>query len=198
MSYFKCQTIFMNCCDQGNLGWAGWPQGMPGALLEVGAFSLIRRIQRFRFLKSRYDEEVYSPGSFHNSGKAGNNDIAPYVGIGYLHDQKSDKGKKSATWTPDFPKDGKYEVRVSHCDNLRRSTTTPVTILHTAGTTTIRINQQNVPKHRKLFRSLGVFEFKKGKTGSVTISNEGTEGKYVIVDAVQFLADPAKGDAPKR
>ncbi|MFT6863060.1 MAG: hypothetical protein ACJAVK_001621 [Akkermansiaceae bacterium] len=67
----------MNCCDQGNLGWAGWPQGMPGALLEVGAFSLIRRIQRFRFLKSRYDEEVCSPGSFHNSGKAGNNDIAP-------------------------------------------------------------------------------------------------------------------------
>ncbi|MFT6576588.1 MAG: hypothetical protein ACJA16_004797 [Akkermansiaceae bacterium] len=45
----------MNCCDQGNLnlGWAGWPQGMPGALLEVGALPLIRRIQRFRFLKSQ-------------------------------------------------------------------------------------------------------------------------------------------------
>ena len=122
----------------------------------------------------------------------------PYVGIGYLHDQKSGKGKKSVTWTPDFPKAGKYEVRVSHCYNLRRSTTTPVTIIHATGSTTIRINQQNIPKHGKLFRSLGVFEFKKGKAGSVTISNEGTDEKYVIVDAVQFLADSSKDEAPKR
>jgi hypothetical protein len=149
------------------------PQTLPGIVLD----------ETDAVLKGKWQYSTHTP---------------PYLGIGYLHDQKSDKGKKSATWTPDFPKDGKYEVRVSHCYNLRRSTTTPVTILHTAGTTTIRINQQNVPKHRKLFRSLGVFEFKKGKTGSVTISNEGTEGKYVIVDAVQFLADPAKGDAPKR
>ncbi len=121
----------------------------------------------------------------------------PYLGIGYLHDQKSDKGEKSVTWAPIFPKAGKYEVRVSHCYNVRRSSTTPVTIIHASGKTTIRINQQKVPKHGKLFRSLGVFEFKKGKAGSVTISNEGTEGKYVIADAVQFLANSAKGEAPK-
>jgi hypothetical protein len=121
----------------------------------------------------------------------------PYLGIGYLHDQKSDKGEKSVTWAPIFPKAGKYEVRVSHCYNVRRSSTTPVTIIHASGKTTIRINQQKVPKHGKLFRSLGVFEFKKGKAGSVTISNEGTEGKYVIADAVQFLADSVKGEAPK-
>lgn len=114
----------------------------------------------------------------------------PYVGIGYLHDQKSDKGKKSATYTPDIPKTGKYEVRISHCYNSRRSTNTPVTIIHATGKTTVRINQQDVPKHGKLFRSLGVFEFKKGKDGSVIISTEGTEGKYVIVDAVQFLPQP--------
>ncbi len=122
----------------------------------------------------------------------------PYIGIGYLHDQKSDKGKKSATWTPNFPEAGKYEVRVSHCYNPKRSTNTPVTIIHATGKTTIRINQQNVPKHGKLFRSLGVFKFRKGKGGSVTISSEGTEGKYVIVDAVQFLADSATDEAPKR
>lgn len=114
----------------------------------------------------------------------------PYVGIGYLHDQKSDKGKKSVTWTPDFPEAGRYEVRVSHCYNVRRATNTPVTIRHAAGETTIRINQQAVPKHGKLFRSLGVFAFKKGKMGSVTISTEGTKGQYVIADAVQFLPRP--------
>ena len=111
----------------------------------------------------------------------------PYVGIGYLHDQKSDKGKKSVTFTPDLPQSGKYEVRLSHCYNSRRSTITPVTIVHANGKSIVRINQQDVPKHGKLFRSLGTFEFKKGKKGSVIISNERTEGKYVIADAVQFL-----------
>lgn len=121
----------------------------------------------------------------------------PYVGIGYLHDQKADKGNKSATWTPDFPKAGNYEVRVSHCYNLKRPINTPVTIIHATGKTIIGINQQNIPRHGRLFRSLGVFAFKKGKTGSVMISNEGTEGKYVIVDAVQFLACSEKDEAPE-
>ena len=91
------------------------------------------------------------------------------------------------TWTPNIPKAGKYEVRPSHCYNVRRATNTPVTIVHASGKTTIRINQQEVPKHGKLFRSLGVFKFKIGKAGSITISNEGTDGKYVIADAIQLL-----------
>lgn len=111
----------------------------------------------------------------------------PYVGIGYLHDQKSDKGKKSVTWTPVIPEAGRYEVRVSHCYNVRRATNAPVTIRHAGGETVVRINQQDTPAHGKLFRSLGVFEFAAGKSASVTISNEGTDGKYVIADALQLI-----------
>ena len=111
----------------------------------------------------------------------------PYVGIGYLHDQKADKGRKSVTWTPRIPKAGTYEVRISHCYNVRRATNTPVTIRHAQGETTVRINQQKVPEHGRLFRSLGTFTFKAGTSSSITISNEGTEGKYVIADAVQLL-----------
>ena len=33
----------------------------------------------------------------------------------------------------------------------------------------------------------GTFFFKKGRSGSVVIGTAGTDGKYVIVDAVQFL-----------
>ena len=111
----------------------------------------------------------------------------PYVGIGYLHDQKSEKGEKSVTWTPVIPEAGRYEVRVSHCYNVRRSTNTPVTIRHAGGETVVRIDQQETPEHGKLFRSLGVFEFAAGKGASITISNDGTEGKYVIADAVQLI-----------
>ncbi|QDU12143.1 xanthan lyase [Gimesia aquarii] len=111
----------------------------------------------------------------------------PYVGLGYLHDQKKGKGKKAVVYTPKLPKSGRYEVRLSHCYNIRRSTNTPITIHHADGEKTIRINQQKIPEHKKLFRKLGVFRFRAGNSGWVKISNEGTDGKYVIADAVQFL-----------
>lgn len=119
----------------------------------------------------------------------------PYVGIGYLHDQKSGKGEKSVTFTPDLPHDGVYEVRFSHCYNVRRSTNTPVTIHHANGEITMRrINQQQVPQHARLFRTLGRFQFNAGKSGWVRISNDGTDGKYVIADAVQFIPVQENGE----
>lgn len=112
----------------------------------------------------------------------------PYVGLGYIHDQKAGKGEKSVTFTPDLPQTGWYEVRLAHCYNVRRSTNTPVTIHHADGDTTIRINQQEPSPHDKLFRTLGTFRFEAGKSGYVRIANDGTEpNKVVIADAVQWL-----------
>jgi hypothetical protein len=111
----------------------------------------------------------------------------PYVGVGYLHDQSEGKGKKSVTFIPDLPHDGLYEVRLAHCYNIRRATNTPVTIHHAGGETTLRINQQETPPHDRLFRTVGTFRFQAGRSGWVRISNEGTDGKYAIADAVQWL-----------
>lgn len=116
----------------------------------------------------------------------------PYVGVGYLHDQKEGKGTKSATFTPELPHAGLYEVRLAHCYNIRRATNTPITIHHADGETTIRINQQEIPPHQKLFRTLGTFRFKAGREGWVRISTDGTDGKNVIVDAVQWLEKKEK------
>lgn len=112
----------------------------------------------------------------------------PYVGLGYLHDMKAGKGEKSVTYTPELSAEGRYEVRMAHCWNVRRSMRAPVTIHHADGEVTVRINQQAEPEHGRLFRSLGVFRFEKGSLGWVRVSNEGTEAdKVVIADAVQFL-----------
>jgi hypothetical protein len=111
----------------------------------------------------------------------------PYVGLGYLHDQNEGKGKKSVTFVPILPQDGRYEVRLAHCYNVRRAPNTPVTIHHADGETTLRINQQETPPHHRLFRTLGTFRFQAGRSGWVRVSGEGTEGKYVIADAVQWL-----------
>jgi hypothetical protein len=111
----------------------------------------------------------------------------PFVGKSYIHDMKEKKGKKSATFTPDLPRTGLYEVRISHNSNIRRANGVPITIHHAKGKSVVLINEGDPAPIAKLFRSIGIFEFKKGRAGSVTISTTGTEGKYVIVDAVQFL-----------
>jgi hypothetical protein len=51
---------------------------------------------------------------------------------------------------------------------------------------TVMVNQRRAPAIEKAWVSLGIFSFAKGKTGSVTIGNEGVDG-HVIVDAVQWL-----------
>ena len=51
----------------------------------------------------------------------------------------------------------------------------------------LMVNEGQEAPIGRLFRSLGTFFFKKGRSGSVVIGTAGTDGKYVIVDAVQFL-----------
>jgi len=111
----------------------------------------------------------------------------PFVGASYIHDMKESKGEKSATFTPNLPKTGLYEVRMSHNSNIRRANGVPVTIRHAGGETVVKVNEGEPAPIEKLFRPLGTFRFHKGTSGSVTINTQGTDGKYVIVDAVQFL-----------
>jgi len=111
----------------------------------------------------------------------------PFVGKSYIHDMKEKKGKKSATFTPNLPRTGLYEVRISHNSNIRRANGVPITVTHSKGEKVVKINEGEPAPIAKLFRSVGIFHFKKGREGSVTIGTEGTDGKYVIVDSVQFL-----------
>lgn len=119
----------------------------------------------------------------------------PFLGHGYLHDGKSDKGRKSATFRPNLPHAGWYEVRLAHCSNIRRTTNAPVTIRHLNGETTVLVNEQAPARVNRLFTPLGRFEFPAGKTSWLRIETSGTDGKYVIVDGVQWL--PVEGpDSP--
>ena len=68
---------------------------------------------------------------------------------------------KSATFVPDLPKGGRYEVRMSHNSNVRRANGVPVTIRHADGESTIMVNEGEPAPIGKLFRSLGVFRFER-------------------------------------
>ncbi|MGB7345419.1 MAG: DUF1553 domain-containing protein [Pirellulaceae bacterium] len=118
----------------------------------------------------------------------------PFVGASYQHDLKESKGEKSATFTPTLPSDGIYEVRIAHNTNVRRANGVPVTVRHADGEAVVKIDEGTEAPIDKLFRSVGEFKFVAGRSGSVTIGTEGTDGKYVIIDAVQFIpvGDQAK------
>ncbi|HKB05763.1 MAG TPA: FAD-dependent oxidoreductase, partial [Gemmataceae bacterium] len=113
--------------------------------------------------------------------------VGPFVGEGYRHDGGTKDGKQSATYTPDLPKAGKYEVRISFSPNPNRATNVPVVITHADGTTTVRVNQRQAPAVSETFVSLGTFAFEKGTAARVVVTNQGADG-YVVIDAVQFLA----------
>ena len=120
----------------------------------------------------------------------------PYVGEGYLHDDRSGKGDKSATFTPRLPRAGEYEVFLSYTTGATRATDVPVTVRHAGGEKTIVVNQRETPKLDGLFRSLGKFSFEAGTKGSVVISNRGTTG-HVIVDGVRFIPAGALANVPE-
>lgn len=110
-----------------------------------------------------------------------------WVGSNYLHDHNKGDGSAVASFQTTLPKPGKYEVRVAWSRNANRASNTPVVIHHTAGTTTVVVNQKEAPPIDSRFASLGIFEFNTTTSAEVTISNSGADG-YVIADAVQWIA----------
>ncbi|MBL8796994.1 MAG: DUF1553 domain-containing protein, partial [Planctomycetia bacterium] len=120
----------------------------------------------------------------------------PYVGDGYIHDDKTGKGEKSVIFTPKLPKAGEYEVYISYTATKGRSTKTPVTVKSAEGEKTVIINQEEPPKLDNLFRLVGKYRFNAGSESTVTISNKDTDG-YVIVDAVRFVPTGALGNDPE-
>ena len=104
------------------------------------------------------------------------------VGRTYLHDGNTGKGKASMNYTPELPRDGRYEVVVLFPPHGNRAANVPVTLL-VAGEKlkAVRINQKENGN-----ASLGVFALPSGRKSSVIISNADTDG-YVVADAVQFV-----------
>ena len=114
----------------------------------------------------------------------------PYVGEGYLHDDKSGKGEKTATFVPKLPRAGEYEVHVAYTAAKGRATNVPITIRFAGGEKTVALNQEEKPTLDGLFRSVGTYRFDAGNAGAVVIANRDTVG-HVIVDAVRFVPSGA-------
>ena len=111
-----------------------------------------------------------------------------YVGAGYITDDNTAKGEKTATFTPVLPASGRFEVRFAYSAGPNRSSDVMVTVFHADGEETVRVNETEEPAVDGHFTSLGTFRFEKDGAGFVLVSNAGGPG-HVVVDAVQFLQD---------
>ncbi len=110
----------------------------------------------------------------------------------YLTGGNSGKGEKTARFTLPLDEPGYYELEAiwpkQWPEGTVRAENVPVTINHYFGTTTAYIDQNDTYIDNKViseYVDLGKFYFGE-EGGSVTFSNEGTEG-LVLVDAIRFL-----------
>jgi hypothetical protein len=114
--------------------------------------------------------------------------LTPLVGSSYRHDDRAKKSPAVATFTPEIPANAKYEVRLLYVHSSNRAQKAQITIRSADGEKVVMQNQREACLEDGIPRSLGVFAFAKGKSGTIEISNSGTDG-YVVVDGLQLVPE---------
>lgn len=112
----------------------------------------------------------------------------PLVGASYRHDDRAKKSDAAAKFTPEIPADGLYEVRLLYVAASNRAQKARITIRGADGEKVVTQNQRESCLQDGIPRSLGVFAFTKGRSGSVEISNAGADG-YIVVDGLQLVPE---------
>ena len=109
-------------------------------------------------------------------------------GAEYVHDDKKGKGANRAIFRGSLPESGVYEVRIAYSPSEDRAANVPITITAEDGKHRVTLDETKKPSIGGLFEPIGRFQFEKGARCQVVIETEGTGDRYVVVDAVQFIA----------
>ena len=132
---------------------------------------------------------LYDEGDAEVIGKWVPSSLSPNrFGDQYLRDDKEGKGKKRVVFRGSLPESGVYEVRVAYSAGENRAENVPVIVSCRTGRKTVHLDQTRPPSVAGLLEPVGQFEFEKGGECSVTIETTGTDGRFVLVDALQFIA----------
>jgi hypothetical protein len=117
----------------------------------------------------------------------------PFIGKGYIHDGKSEKGEKWAEFTIRIPRSATYDIQLAYAGTRGRATNVPISVKHAESEVEVTLNQEIKGPIDGLFASLGHFPFDSEKPAVVTISTRGTEG-YVLIDALRLVELDDKGN----
>lgn len=156
-------------------------------LLNEAKQELTKNANQAKKLKQGFKFILIDDSEAKKTGFWKSSTISPeYVGKGYIHDDKSEKGEKWVEFELPIKRSGKYEVQISYNSNSGRDPRVPVSIKHALGEKEILVNQQKKPAIENLFHSLGNYQFDASSPARLTVSTRGTE-LYVIVDAVRLI-----------
>ncbi len=107
-----------------------------------------------------------------------------YYGDDLQYIQSTATGSNSATFTPDLPQAGNYDVYAWWTVYSNRAQNVPYIIKYSGGaTSTVRINQELGGGG---WTYLGTYYFDAGTSGNVEISDDAELDEYVIADAIKW------------
>ena len=112
--------------------------------------------------------------------------LRPFVGDGYYHDGNGGKGMRSAVFSFIPQKSGLHELKVSFVPAGNRAGSVEYKVEYEKGQSKITIDQRKKGEFDDIWYSLGSYEYKKGKTYSVSLDNQDTQG-YVVADAIRVI-----------
>ena len=110
----------------------------------------------------------------------------PYVGNGYVHDDKLSDGQSQATFRTKSLKPGHYDLRMAYSPHPTRATNVPVTITSGGKTTTITVDQTKPLPPGEALRTVGSVEIQNEGETVITVINKDTDG-FVILDALELV-----------
>lgn len=125
------------------------------------------------------DAEAKADGPWSHSAN-----FKPYVGKGYLHDDRRGDGQSTLTFEFVPPRSGDYEIRVAYSPHETRAKNIPITVRSGDRTTDLKFDETRPLTGSDRFRTAGTAPLVAGKKSTVVISNRETDG-FVIVDAIQ-------------
>jgi hypothetical protein len=128
-------------------------------------------------------DDLDSRVTFTGSGWAQRDLGIPYKGTYSLSPFQTEE-THTATFVPNLPHGGVYEVFIHWTDHPNRATNAPVRITHKTGTETKMVDMTQPGGY---WMSLGYYEFDAGPTTEVFITTEGTDGGQVVVDGIAFV-----------
>lgn len=111
-------------------------------------------------------------------------------GAKYVVDENNapGKGTNRAIFRGSLPESGIYEVRLAYSAESNRASKVPIKVEARDGDHRVYLDETKTPEIGGLFQPVGRFNFEKGGDCQVIVETTGTEGRYVIVDAVQFIS----------
>ena len=109
----------------------------------------------------------------------------PFLMYNYQFAFQSPVETASATFLPQLPEDGTYEVMMMFSADKNRSKKAKVRIDCGDGTHDVLVDMSKKNANGEHWHSLGTYDFKKGAEAKVVLSNQG-DGGVVVADGLRF------------